>query len=111
MRMMTQVKTGIADDAGGEYEHCGMGACDPTGSIGNTRLGVCEEGWTDRDAWVDIGLKDLLRARERTACTRRCNETNQFDETGVGMCAKIREPRYAKLKMKSRCLSSKTNTP
>jgi hypothetical protein len=53
-------KTGIADDAGGEYEHCGMGACDPTGSIGNTGLGGCEEGWTDRDAWVDMGLKDLL---------------------------------------------------
>jgi hypothetical protein len=63
-------KTGIADDAGGEYEHCGRGACDPTKSIGNTRLGVREGGWTDRDAWVDMGLKDLLRARERTACTR-----------------------------------------
>jgi hypothetical protein len=53
-------ETGIADDAGGEYEHCGMGVCDPTGSIGHTGLGAREEGWTDRDAWVDMGLEDLL---------------------------------------------------
>jgi hypothetical protein len=63
-------ETGIADDAGGEYERCGIGACNPTDSTGNTGLGVREEGWTDRDAWVDMGLKDLLRVRERTACTR-----------------------------------------
>jgi hypothetical protein len=27
------------------------------------------------------------------------DKTNQFDETGVGVCAKIRELRYAKLKV------------
>jgi hypothetical protein len=32
--------TGIADGAGGEYECCGIGACDPTESRGNTGLGV-----------------------------------------------------------------------
>jgi hypothetical protein len=36
---------------------------------------------------------------------------NQFDETGVDVCAKIREPRYAKFKVICQCLSSKTNTP
>jgi hypothetical protein len=53
-------ETGIADDAGGESEHCGTGACDPTESNGNTGLGACVDGWTDRDAWVDMGLEDLL---------------------------------------------------
>jgi hypothetical protein len=64
-------ETGIADDAGGECERCGMGACDPTESIGNTGLGVRVDGWTDRDVWVDMGLEDLLRVIECTACTRR----------------------------------------
>jgi hypothetical protein len=36
---------------------------------------------------------------------------NQFDKTGVGMCARIRELRNAKLNVKSEWLSSKTNTP
>jgi hypothetical protein len=63
-------ETGKADDAGGEYERCGRGACDPTKSMGNTGLGARVDGWTDRDAWVDMGLRDLLQARERTACTR-----------------------------------------
>jgi hypothetical protein len=37
-------ETGIADEAGGEYDRCGIGACDPTGSISVTRLGAREEG-------------------------------------------------------------------
>jgi hypothetical protein len=49
-------ETGIADGAGGEYDRCGIGACDPTESIGNTGLGARIDGWTDRDAWVDMGL-------------------------------------------------------
>jgi hypothetical protein len=53
-------ETGIADGAGREYERCGIGACDPTESIGNTGLGACVDGWTDRDAWVDMELGDLL---------------------------------------------------
>jgi hypothetical protein len=75
-------EAGIADDAGGECERCGMGACDPTGSIGNTGLSALEEGWTDRDAWVDIGLEDLLRARERTACTRRVMNRTSLTKLG-----------------------------
>jgi hypothetical protein len=62
--------TGIADGAGGEYERCGIGACDPTESRGNTGLGARVDGWTLRDVWVDTGLEDLLRVMERTACTR-----------------------------------------
>jgi hypothetical protein len=55
-------KAGKADNAGGECERCGTGtgACDPTGSNGNTGLGACIDGWTERDAWVDMGLEDLL---------------------------------------------------
>jgi hypothetical protein len=64
-------ETGIADEAGGECERCGIGACDPTKSTDDTGLGIRVDGWTDRDAWVDMGLEDLLRVRERTACTRR----------------------------------------
>jgi hypothetical protein len=75
-------ETGIADDAGGEYERCGMGACDPTESSGNTGLGVRVDGWTDRDAWVDMELKDLLRARERTACTRRVMKRTSLTKLG-----------------------------
>jgi hypothetical protein len=37
-------ETGIADDAGREYERCGMGTCDPTESIGNTGLGAQVDG-------------------------------------------------------------------
>jgi hypothetical protein len=33
-------EAGIADGAGGEYECCGRGACEPTGSSGNTGLGI-----------------------------------------------------------------------
>jgi hypothetical protein len=33
-------EAGIADGASGEYEHCGIGACEPTGSSGNTGLGA-----------------------------------------------------------------------
>jgi hypothetical protein len=64
-------ETGIADNAGRESECCGMGAWEPTGSIGNTGLGTHVNGWTERDVWVDMGLKDLLRVIEHTACTRR----------------------------------------
>jgi hypothetical protein len=53
-------EAGIADGAGGEYEHCGMGACELTGSNGNTRLGIQVDGWGDRDAWVDKGLEDCV---------------------------------------------------
>jgi hypothetical protein len=42
--------TGKADGAGGEYERCGRGACEPTGSSGNTGLGDQVDGWGDRDA-------------------------------------------------------------
>jgi hypothetical protein len=75
-------ETGIADDAGGEYERCGMGACDPTESIGNTGLGARVDGWTDRDEWVDIGLEDLLRVIERTACTRRVIKRTSLTKLG-----------------------------
>jgi hypothetical protein len=75
-------ETGIADDAGGEYERCGMGACDPTESIGNTGLGARVDGWTDRDAWVDMGLEDLLRVIERTACTRRVIKRTSLTKLG-----------------------------
>jgi hypothetical protein len=75
-------ETGIADDAGREYECCGMGACDPTESIGNTGLGARVDGWTDRDAWVDMGLKDLLRVREHTACTRRVMNRTSLTKLG-----------------------------
>jgi hypothetical protein len=75
-------ETGIADDAGGEYERCGMGACDPTESIGNTGLGARVDGWTDRDEWVDIGLEDLLRVIERTACTRRVIKQTSLTKLG-----------------------------
>jgi hypothetical protein len=37
-------ETGKADDAGGEYDRCGIGACEPTGSNGNTGLGVRVNG-------------------------------------------------------------------
>jgi hypothetical protein len=33
-------ETGNADGAGGECEHCGRGACEPTGSRGNNVLGA-----------------------------------------------------------------------
>jgi hypothetical protein len=75
-------ETGIADDAGGEDERCGMGACDPTKSIGNTGLSACVDGWTDRDVWVDIGLGDLLRVIECTACTRRVMKRTSLTKLG-----------------------------
>jgi hypothetical protein len=59
-------EAGKADGAGGESERCGRGACEPTGSNGNTGLGARVVGWGDRDAWVDMGLRDLLRVIERT---------------------------------------------
>jgi hypothetical protein len=37
-------EAGKADGAGGEYECCGRGACDPTGSSGNTGLGIQVDG-------------------------------------------------------------------
>jgi hypothetical protein len=37
-------EAGIADGAGGEYERCGRGACEPTGSSGNTGLGTRVDG-------------------------------------------------------------------
>jgi hypothetical protein len=64
-------EAGKADGAGGDREHCGRGACEPIGSTGNTGLGVLADGCGDRDACVDMGLEDLLRVIERTACTRR----------------------------------------
>jgi hypothetical protein len=53
-------ETGIADDTGGEREHCGMGACELTGSNGDTGLGARVDCCTDRDEGVDMGLEDLL---------------------------------------------------
>jgi hypothetical protein len=75
-------ETGIADDAGGEYEHCGIGACDPTGSINDTGLGARVDCWTDRDVWVDMGLEALLRVIERTACTRRVMKRTSLTKLG-----------------------------
>jgi hypothetical protein len=48
---------GKADGAGGEYERCGRGACELTGSSGKTGLGDQVNGWGDRDAWVDMVLE------------------------------------------------------
>jgi hypothetical protein len=53
-------EAGKADGAGGDNERCGRGACEPTGSTGNTGLGVRVDGWGDREACVDNGLGDLL---------------------------------------------------
>jgi hypothetical protein len=53
-------EAGTADSAGGDCERCGSGACEPTGSNGNTGLGVRVDGCGDRDAWVNVGLGDLL---------------------------------------------------
>jgi hypothetical protein len=75
-------EAGKADRAGGEYEHCGRGACEPTRSVGNTGLGALVDGWTDRDAWVDIGLEDLLRVMERTACTGRVIKRTSLTKLG-----------------------------
>jgi hypothetical protein len=85
--------TGIADDAGGEYERCGMGACDPTESIGNTGLGVLVDGWTDRDAWVDMGLRDLLQVIECTACTRWVMKRTSLTKLGWA-CVQGYESRF-----------------
>jgi hypothetical protein len=75
-------EAGTADGAGGDSEHCGRGACEPTGSNGNTGLGALVDGWGDRDAWVDIGFKDLLRVIERTACTRRVIKRTSLTKLG-----------------------------
>jgi hypothetical protein len=75
-------KAGAADGAGGECERCGIGACEPTGSNGNTGLGVRVDICGDRDVWVDIGLKDLLRARECTACTRWVKNRTSLTKLG-----------------------------
>jgi hypothetical protein len=64
-------EAGKADGAGGDNERCGRGAWEPIGSTGNTGLGARVDGCGDRDAWVDMGLRVLLRVIERTACTRR----------------------------------------
>jgi hypothetical protein len=50
--------------------------------MGNTGLGVRVVGWTDRDAWVDMGLEDLLQVRERTACTRRVIKRTSLTKLG-----------------------------
>jgi hypothetical protein len=75
-------EAGIADGAGGDWERCGMGAWEPTGSNGNTGLGVRVDCWGDRDAWVDMGLEDLLRVREHTACTRRVMKRTSLTKLG-----------------------------
>jgi hypothetical protein len=75
-------EAGITDGAGGDREHCGSGACDPTGSFGSTGLGMHVDGWTDRDVWVDMGLKDLLQVRERTACTRQVIKRTSLTKLG-----------------------------
>jgi hypothetical protein len=75
-------EAGKADGARGDNEHCGRGACEPTGSNGNTGLGARVVGCGDRDAWVDIGLRDLLRVIERTACTRRVIKRTSLTKLG-----------------------------
>jgi hypothetical protein len=75
-------EAGEADGAGGEYERCGRGACEPTGSNGNTRLGVRVDGCGDRDAWVDMGLRDLLRVIEHTARTRCVKNRTSLTKLG-----------------------------
>jgi hypothetical protein len=75
-------EAGKADGAGGDNERCGRGACEPTGSTGNTGLGVRVDGWGDREACVDMGLGDLLRVIERTACTRRVMKRTSLTKLG-----------------------------
>jgi hypothetical protein len=75
-------EAGKADGAGGDNERCGRGACEPTGSTGNTGLGVRVDGWGDRDACVDVGLRGLLRVMERTACTRRVIKRTSLTKLG-----------------------------
>jgi hypothetical protein len=75
-------EAGKADGAGGDSERCGRGACEPTGSNGNTGLGARVVGWGARDAWVDMGLEDLLRVMERTACTRRVINRTSLTKLG-----------------------------
>jgi hypothetical protein len=75
-------EAGKADGAGGDNERCGRGACEPTGSTGNTRLGARVVGCGDRDAWVDMGLRVLLRVIERTACTRRVMKRTSLTKLG-----------------------------
>jgi hypothetical protein len=75
-------EAGKADGAGGDREHCGRGACEPIGSTGNTGLGVLADGCGDRDACVDMGLEDLLRVIERTACTRRVIKRTSLTKLG-----------------------------
>jgi hypothetical protein len=75
-------EAGTADGARGERERCGMGACELTGSNGNTGLGVQVDCWGDRDVWVDMGLEDLLQVRECTACTRRVMKRTSLTKLG-----------------------------
>jgi hypothetical protein len=75
-------EAGKADGAGGDNERCGRGACKPTGSTGNTGLGVRVDGWGDREACVDNGFGDLLRVIERTACTRRVINRTSLTKLG-----------------------------
>jgi hypothetical protein len=75
-------EAGKADGAGGDSERCGRGACEPTGSNGNTGLGVRVDGWGDRDVGVDVGLRGLLRVIVRTACTRRVIKRTSLTKLG-----------------------------
>jgi hypothetical protein len=75
-------EAGKADGAGGDNERCGRGAWEPIGSTGNTGLGARVDGCGDRDAWVDMGLEDLLRVMERTACTRRVIKRTSLTKLG-----------------------------
>jgi hypothetical protein len=75
-------EAGKADGAGGDNERCGRGAWEPIGSTGNTGLGARVDGCGDRDAWVDMGLEDLLRVMERTACIRRVIKQTSLTKLG-----------------------------
>jgi hypothetical protein len=75
-------EAGEADGAGGESERCGRGACEPTGSNWQHRTWCAVDGCGDRDAWVDMGLEDLLRVIERTACTRRVMNRTSLTKLG-----------------------------
>jgi hypothetical protein len=86
-------EAGKADDAGGDNDRCGRGAWEPTGSTGNTGLGVRVVGCGDRDAWVDMGLRDLLRVIERTACTRRVIKRTSLTKLGWA-CVQRYESRF-----------------
>jgi hypothetical protein len=75
-------EAGNADGAGGESDHCGRGACEPTGSTGNNGVGERVNVCGDRDAWVDMGLGDLFRVMARTACTRQVIKRTSLTKLG-----------------------------